>query len=198
MVWSVLWYAVLASGFSWSMTIECLGQQRRSCTRQNGERFLKASTRIRWGCEVTLQRAACAGARHFFRERSQRRRATGGSMMQNQQASDANSSSCDATTVGARFAPEVQVRDEVCLLPESTFAGHLRRKRGRRGGCRRRSAHRVQELVSERETPAAREAGLYSPRSSSASESNLKPPHRDDENASKSRRTFVALLSYFC
>ena len=116
-------------------------------------------------------------------------------MMQNQQASDGKiSSSCDATTVGARFAPEVQVRDEVCLLPESTFAGHLRRKRGRRGGCRRRSAHRVQELVSERETPAAREAGLYSPRSSSASESNLKPPHRDDENASKSRRTFVALL----
>ena len=111
-------------------------------------------------------------------------------MMQNQQASDGKiSSSCDATTVGARFAPEVQVRDEVCLLPESTFAGHLRRKRGRRGGCRRRSAHRVQELVSERETPAAREAGLYSPRSSSASESNLNPHHRDDESASKSRRS---------
>ena len=42
------------------------------------ERVFKASTRRRWGCDVSLRRAACAGARVYFRERQQRRMTSGG------------------------------------------------------------------------------------------------------------------------
>ena len=39
-----------------------------------GGRAFRVSTRRRWGCDATLRRAACVGARLFFRERQQRRR----------------------------------------------------------------------------------------------------------------------------
>ena len=73
------------------------------CSVPAGKRAFKASTRRRWGCDTTLQRAASAGARYFFRERSQRRSRRGVGVRQER-------SSCAARepTAGRATATENQ------------------------------------------------------------------------------------------
>ena len=55
------------------MTAGLRGEESSPCAARPKQREFKASTRRKWGCDATLQRAACAGARYFFRERSLRR-----------------------------------------------------------------------------------------------------------------------------
>ena len=77
--WRVPDYAQGAIGVSSKMAA---GHQPPPCSVPAGKRVFKASTRRRWGCDTTLQRAASAGARYFFRERLQRRSRCGAGVRQ--------------------------------------------------------------------------------------------------------------------
>ena len=66
-----------------------VGVQRWTIAKHMGTRVFKDATRRRWGCDATLRRAACAGARRFFRERSQKRLSCSARVLRDQPSSDA-------------------------------------------------------------------------------------------------------------
>ena len=109
------------------------------CTKHVGTRIFKDATRRRWGCDATLRRAACAGARRFFRERSQKRLSCSARVLRDQPSSDAGQ--CSVCIVDTPDRPlhsseHVQATEGGCMRSDEGSGGLARRARGRRGGRR--------------------------------------------------------------
>ena len=115
------------------------GVQRCSIARHIGTRVVKDATRRRWGCDATLRRAACAGARRFFRERSQKRLSYSARLLRDLPSSDVGQSSVcivDTPERPLHSSEHVQATEEGCMRSDEGSGGLARRARGRRGGRR--------------------------------------------------------------
>ena len=75
LVWRLFWVTMVTAETFSNHSAEPSRTVWRPCTGQSRARNFREATRRRWGCDTILQRAACEGARYFFRERARRRAA---------------------------------------------------------------------------------------------------------------------------
>ena len=167
------------------MAADSGGVQRCTRFRQVEGRSFQASTVRRWGCRTTLLRAARAGARHFFRERAQRRTSCSGHAQPRLSSEAGHQPECIMyAKVGPKsYSTETQAAAGDCCPC---------RRRGCRGGRTQPKARRTQR--ADEETIGEKRGALSAESpdvllSSAADSAGFGPASREAFAGSPSRRS---------